>query len=154
MTLPASAATLLVACLLIPGCGDGESGGEQPSENEARQQVIDVVDSFWNAAVAEDGQRGCAYLTDFGKQLVAKVIDNPEGEEGPEVDEYDPADCQVALSSSGRLFRAVDYRVEPRQVQIDGDTATVSDRRASGNILRLERIGGDWKLVYPIFTGR
>lgn len=152
MTTLASTTTLLIACLLIAGCGGSED--EQLSDHEARQQVIDVVDSFWAAAVDEDGERGCGYLTDFGKQLIAKVIDNPEGEEGPEVDEYDPADCEAALTSSGHLFRTADYRVAPRQVVIDGDDATVSDRKFSGNILRLQRIDGDWKLVVPVFTGR
>jgi hypothetical protein len=120
--------TLLL--VLLAACGGSEGDSER---------VADVVRDYLRAAADRDGERACALLTreaqlrsfEFGR--VHAAPDHPGEACASVFESYHP------LTGEERVRRASVSGVEVR-----GNRA---EARAGGQRVKLEKVGGEWKLA-------
>ena len=149
------AACAVTSATLLAGCGD-EGKMEPPSTRESTSQIVEVVNQYFAAVESKDGAEACANLTEFGRQIVVKVLRGETEGKSPGVRQYDPSECEATVEAPTVDVGGGLPRVGSSQVTIstNGRSARVAERGGTGNELAVKLVEGQWQIVVPVFTGR
>lgn len=127
-------AVALAGAALAAGCGDDD---DDVNNNAARYEgeeaeVAGLVDDFAQAAREGDGAQICEQI--FAKPLAQNV----ERESGQT--------CETEVETN---LEEGEYELEVDSLQVDGDAATaaVTDQADRKNVLHIQRIDADWRIV-------
>lgn len=147
-------AAMLMSLMTAAGCGGKDSGNgsvdvDQSSPKAAARTLFEAM-----AAGDEDAAFAVLIVEDRYRPMVSATMANMRAQNELE-DAFVDKFGQEAWDSSSRRFASSPpddamEQIEQAEVNIDGDTATMTVR---GDTVTLRRVDGDWKIAFADMMG-
>jgi hypothetical protein len=117
--------------------GSGSNGGNSASADE--RAARDTVERYVKALVARDGAAACALQTEEAQEAAAREV--------PGASSCERAHEMILNALGGRLGQLEEqFEKAFTDVEVSGDTAEFSSPNDPGDVLKLRREGGGWKI--------